>query len=95
MARKRPCLMGDDGFRRGQVNHCAWRYVIGGGNWNEGVRNGARTLNFNANPWNANGNIGVRGVSDASGDWTRARRVIAGTQNPNGSASITRPQGRT
>ena len=50
---------------RGQVNHVAWRYAIAGGNWLEGVRYGARTLNLNANAWNANGNVGVRGVSDA------------------------------
>lgn len=50
---------------RGQVNHVAWRSAIAGGNWNEGARNGARTLNTNSNPWNANGNVGVRGVSDA------------------------------
>ena len=49
---------------RGQVNHVAWRHAIAGGLWNDGVRCGSRTLNLNANPWNANGNVGVRGVSD-------------------------------
>jgi hypothetical protein len=50
---------------RGQVNHAAWRYAIAGGYWNDGVHAGARSLNTNANAWNANGNVGVRGVSDA------------------------------
>ena len=58
--------MGLSGFRRrGQVNHVAWRYAIAGGNWNEGAHDGSRTLNTNANAWNANGNITTRGVSDA------------------------------
>lgn len=47
------------------MNHVLWQYAIAGGNWNEGVLNGSRTLNTNANAWNANGNVGVRGVSDA------------------------------
>lgn len=47
------------------MNHSGWRSAIAGGNWNEGTRYGSRTLNLNTNPWNANGNIGARGVSDA------------------------------
>lgn len=54
----------DAAYARGQVYHCAWRSVLGGGTWHEGVRDGARTLNFNANPWSAYGYLGVRGVSD-------------------------------
>ena len=48
-----------------RVNHVAWRHAIAGGNWSNGVYCGCRTLNTNANPWNVNGNVGVRGVSDA------------------------------
>jgi hypothetical protein len=46
------------------VNHADWRAFIGGGNWSNGVYCGARSLNTNANPWNANGNVGLRGVCD-------------------------------
>jgi len=46
------------------VNHATWRAFIGGGNWNNGVLDGARCLNSNANPWNANGNVSLRGVCD-------------------------------
>lgn len=46
------------------MNHATWRAFIGGGNWNNGVYCGARCLNSNANPWNANGNVGLRGVCD-------------------------------
>ncbi len=81
---------------RGQVNHVAWRYAIAGGNWNEGVRNGARTLNLNANGWNTNGNIGVRGVSDAprkaqDSAVLRRRRGIGTAEHPRGSAAPSRP----
>ena len=48
-----------------QVNHSAWRHAIAGGNWSNGSYCGCRTLNTNGNPWNTNGNVGVRGVSDA------------------------------
>jgi hypothetical protein len=69
---------------RGQVNHVAWRYAIAGGNWLEGVRYGARTLNLNANAWNANGNIGVRGVSDAlaADQHPRCPGEIPGSMHP-------------
>jgi len=46
------------------VNHAAWRAFIGGGNFDNGDRCGARCLNSNANPWNANGNVGLRCVCD-------------------------------
>lgn len=59
---------------RGQVNHVAWRHAIAGGNWANGAFCGARTLNLNANPWNANGNVGVRGVSDLHSCSERAPR---------------------
>jgi len=50
------------------VNHAMWRHAIAGGNFSNGSYCGARTLNTNANPWNANGNVGVRGVCDPSID---------------------------
>ncbi|BBN59300.1 hypothetical protein [Hydrogenovibrio marinus] len=40
-------------------------YAIAGGNWNEGAHCGSACLNLNANAWNTNGNVGVRGFSDA------------------------------
>jgi hypothetical protein len=78
---------------RGQVNHVAWRSAIAGGSWIEGVHAGARTLNTNENPWNANGNIGARGVSDAvAADQYLDDR--AGSQSPcipYGSAALSQP----
>lgn len=78
---------------RGQVNHVAWRYAIAGGNWLEGVRYGARTLNLNANAWNANGNIGVRGVSDAiaAEQYPDARAKSRAPCIPYGSAASSQP----
>lgn len=43
----------------------AWRGAIAGANWANGVLSGSSTLNTNANPWNTNGNVCVRGFSDA------------------------------
>ena len=55
----------DSAQARGQAFHVAWRYAVAGGDWVEGVRAGARTLYLGASAWGANGNIGVRGVSDS------------------------------
>ena len=38
--------------------------LIAGGNWNNGVNAGARTVNLNNYPWNVNTNIGARGACD-------------------------------
>ena len=38
--------------------------LICGGNWNNGVHDGSRTVNCNNYPWNVNTNIGVRCVCD-------------------------------
>ncbi len=38
--------------------------LIAGGNWNNGVHAGARALNSNNYPWNANVNIGARCACD-------------------------------
>nr|DAJ11507.1 MAG TPA: hypothetical protein [Bacteriophage sp.]DAN21942.1 MAG TPA_asm: hypothetical protein [Bacteriophage sp.] len=38
--------------------------LIGGGNWNNGVHDGSRTVNCNNYPWNVNTNIGVWCVCD-------------------------------
>ena len=38
--------------------------LIGGGNWNNGVHCGSRTVNCNNYPWNVNTNIGVWCVCD-------------------------------
>jgi len=78
---------------RGQVNHVAWRYAIAGGNWNEGAHAGARCLNTNANAWNANGNVGVRGVSDAiaADQHQDARAESRAPCIPYGSAVLSQP----
>ena len=78
---------------RGQVNHVAWRYAIAGGNLNEGVHVGARCLNLNANAWNANGNVGVRGVSDAiaADQYPDARAESRVPCIPYGSAASSQP----
>ncbi|MCX8016404.1 MAG: hypothetical protein N2690_00680 [Rhodocyclaceae bacterium] len=55
----------DAAFARGQVYHVAWRYALAGGHWNHGARCGARTLALSANPWTADGIVGVRGVSES------------------------------
>jgi len=55
----------DAAIPRGQVFHAAWRYAIAGGNWNDGVHAGARSLATHAGAWTASGNVGVRGVSDS------------------------------
>lgn len=34
--------------------------MFAGGNWNDGVNAGSRTVNLNNYPWNVNTNIGCR-----------------------------------
>ena len=41
------------------------RAFICGGNWNEGVHYGPRTVNGNNSPWNVNANIGSRLACDS------------------------------
>ena len=41
-----------------------WRVLHVGGNWNNGVHDGSRTVNCNNYPWNVNTNIGVWCVCD-------------------------------
>lgn len=55
----------DAAIPRGSVNHAAWRAFVGGGHWLSGVLGGARCLNSNAYPWDANGLVGLRGVCDS------------------------------
>jgi hypothetical protein len=55
----------DSAIPRGSVLHAGWRAFTGGGNWSNGVYCGARSLNTYANPWDANGNVGLRGVCDS------------------------------
>jgi hypothetical protein len=38
--------------------------LIAGGNWNNGVNAGARSVNLNNYPWNVNTNIGARAACD-------------------------------
>jgi formylglycine-generating enzyme required for sulfatase activity len=62
----------DAAFARGQAytyvygasDASSWRSFIGGGQFDNGVYCGSRCLNSNANPWNANGNVGLRCVCD-------------------------------
>lgn len=83
--------MGGSGFR-GFVNHVRWYAAIAGGNFANGRYCGARTLNTNANPWDANGNVTVRGVCDLFMDILRtvglARRptILDGSARPTLSA---------
>jgi hypothetical protein len=53
------------------VNRYFISALIAGGNWNNGVIAGARTVNCNNYPWNVNTNIGGRGACD----WFYLRRV--------------------
>lgn len=62
---------GRSGFR-GFANHARWYSAIAGGNFANGRYCGARTFNTNSNPWNANGNVGVRGFCDLSNGCTRS-----------------------
>lgn len=55
----------DAAIPRGQVLHVAWRSAVAGGRWTEGVRAGARTLYTGASPWNADGFVTARGVSES------------------------------
>ena len=55
----------DASYRRGQVIHSAWRHAIAGGSWSSGADCGCRTLNTHGSPWNTNGGVGVRGVSES------------------------------
>ncbi|PWG62872.1 phage major tropism determinant [Spiribacter halobius] len=55
----------DSAFARGEVYHAGWRCFLGGGNFGEGVHAGARCLFLPANPWGANGGVGLRCVCDA------------------------------
>lgn len=81
---------------RGQVYHAAWRYAIAGGGWSNGVIAGARCLNTNANAWNANGNVGVRGVSDAitAEQYSDVRAESRIPCIPYGSAASSQPSNR-
>lgn len=38
---------------------------LNGGNWNNGVNAGSRTVNLNNYPWNVNTNIGSRAACDS------------------------------
>lgn len=60
------------------MNHFDWRCFAGGGNFDNGVNCGARCLNTNNNPWNSNGNIGLRCVCD-NRFFERAARQLAVT----------------
>lgn len=55
----------DSAYSRGQVYHVAWRRAVAGGYWSYGACCGCRTLNTCAGPWNVNGSVGVRGVSES------------------------------
>lgn len=55
----------DSAYARGEVNHASWRSVIGGGQFDYGVRCGSRCLHSYAAPWHASGHVGLRGVCDA------------------------------
>ncbi|SFT73629.1 hypothetical protein [Halomonas saccharevitans] len=55
----------DSSIPRGQVYHAAWRCFVGGGNFGNGVRCGARCLYSHAHPWSASGSNGFRGACDA------------------------------
>ena len=63
----------DAAFARGEMRSyvygasdaSSWRSFLGGGPFDDGAHCGSRCLNSNANPWNANGNVGLRCVCDA------------------------------
>lgn len=73
--------MGGSGFR-GFVNHARWNSAIAGGNFANGRYCGARTLNTNHNPWNANGNVGVRGFCDPLNGISRSAGIPGGPFDP-------------
>lgn len=59
--------------------------MLAGGNWNEGVNTGSRTVNLNNYPWNANTNIGCRLACEVS--TPKSRLITVGravTQNAPG-----------
>jgi|GEM_PF-5170882 len=80
--------MGGSGFR-GFVNHVRWYSAIAGGNYANGRYCGARTLNTNSNPWNANGNVGVRGFCDPLIGYLRSVGMPDGLPILDGSARPT------
>jgi len=53
--------------------------MFAGGNWNEGVNAGPRTVNLNNYPWNVNTNIGCRLACDDGEKVSRAG-LRSGTQ---------------
>ena len=55
----------DAAMPRGSVYRYAWRSFIGGGYWSDGVSCGARCLHSGATPWDAHGDVGLRGVCDS------------------------------
>ena len=50
---------------RGAVYHALWRCFFGGGRFSIGAGGGSRCLASGAAPWDAHGNVGLRGVCDA------------------------------
>ena len=48
-----------------QYYYASLAALIAGGNWNNGVQDGARAVNCNNYPWNVNTNIGARGACDS------------------------------
>jgi hypothetical protein len=55
----------DASYARGQVFHIEWHLAHAGGEWSYGAKCGASTLGLHAQFKGTNGNVGVRGVSDA------------------------------
>jgi len=52
-------------YAYGTSNTSSWRAWVGGGDWDDGARCGARCLSSPATPWPAYGTVGLRCVCDA------------------------------